>query len=292
MPRPCCVRRIASEIRACSILPFAEDAGLAQQLFGGTELVALEPDEIEALRLADLEGLYQERAARIMGVSRQTFGRILERVHKKVADALLNGKALKIERAKAPCLERPPFAGDTDKPGRSSTEARTGSTGPALPIGEALSAGPGQTPGISNSIRSQEKDMKIAFISDDGNTISRHFGRAAYYVVLTIENGKITRRDQMPKLGHGHLAGQHEEHHEHGSGAGHGFEPGAQERHAGMVQPILDCKTLVAGGMGAGAYASIQSAGIEPVVTDMQLIDEAAAAYVAGTLKNHLEYLH
>jgi hypothetical protein len=45
-----------------------------------------------------------------MGVSRQTFGRILGRARTKVADALINGKALKIERAKAPCLERPPFA--------------------------------------------------------------------------------------------------------------------------------------------------------------------------------------
>jgi predicted DNA-binding protein (UPF0251 family)/predicted Fe-Mo cluster-binding NifX family protein len=264
MPRPCCVRRIASEIRACSIVPFAEDAELAQQLFGGADLVALEPDEIEALRLADLESLYQEQAARMMGISRQTFGRILERAHKKVADALLNGKALKIERAKAPCLERPPFATDSER-----------------------------APDIHNSIKPQEsKDMKIAFISDDGKTISRHFGRAAYYVVLTIDNGKVVQREQRPKLGHGHFAGQHEAHHDHDASGGHGFEPGAQERHASMVQPILDCETLVAGGMGAGAYASIQGAGITPIVTDMQLIDEAATAYVAGTLANHQEYLH
>jgi predicted Fe-Mo cluster-binding NifX family protein len=73
---------------------------------------------------------------------------------------------------------------------------------------------------------------------------------------------------------------------------GHGFEAGAEERHVSMVQPILDCKALIAGGMGAGAYASIQGAGIEPIVTDMQLIDDAVAAYIAGTLKNHPEYLH
>lgn len=54
-------------------------------------------DEAEALRLADLEGLYQEAAARSMGVSRQTFGRIVESARRKVADALLNGKALRIE---------------------------------------------------------------------------------------------------------------------------------------------------------------------------------------------------
>jgi predicted DNA-binding protein (UPF0251 family) len=61
------------------------------------EQVALTVDELEALRLADLEGLYQEQAAEEMGVSRQTFGRILEAAHKKVADALVGGKALSIE---------------------------------------------------------------------------------------------------------------------------------------------------------------------------------------------------
>ncbi len=61
------------------------------------ESVTLAMDEAEALRLADLEGLYQEAAARSMGVSRQTFGRIVEAARKKVADAVLNGKALRIE---------------------------------------------------------------------------------------------------------------------------------------------------------------------------------------------------
>lgn len=54
-------------------------------------------DEAEAIRLADLEGLYQEAAARSMGVSRQTFGRIVEIARKKIADAILNGKALRVE---------------------------------------------------------------------------------------------------------------------------------------------------------------------------------------------------
>lgn len=59
--------------------------------------VILTVDEFEAIRLADLEGLYQEQAAEKMNVSRQTFGRIIESAHKKVADALVQGKALKIE---------------------------------------------------------------------------------------------------------------------------------------------------------------------------------------------------
>jgi len=54
-------------------------------------------DELEAIRLADLEGMYQEKAAEKMNISRQTFGRIIESAHKKIADALVNGKALSIE---------------------------------------------------------------------------------------------------------------------------------------------------------------------------------------------------
>jgi predicted DNA-binding protein (UPF0251 family) len=54
-------------------------------------------DEFEALRLADLDGLYQEQAADAMNVSRPTFGRVLETARRKMADALVHGKALRIE---------------------------------------------------------------------------------------------------------------------------------------------------------------------------------------------------
>ncbi len=61
------------------------------------EEIVLHLDEFEAIRLADYEQLYQEEAATRMNISRQTFGRIIEAAHKKIADVLLNGKALKIE---------------------------------------------------------------------------------------------------------------------------------------------------------------------------------------------------
>lgn len=60
------------------------------------EEIVLGMDELEAMRLADLEGLYQVDAAEKMGVSRQTIGNILNSAHRKLADALLNGKALRI----------------------------------------------------------------------------------------------------------------------------------------------------------------------------------------------------
>ncbi len=54
-------------------------------------------DEFEAVRLSHLEGLTQEEVARTMKVHRSTISRILEEAHKKIADALVNVKAIKIE---------------------------------------------------------------------------------------------------------------------------------------------------------------------------------------------------
>ena len=59
--------------------------------------VVLTLDELESLRLADLNGLYQEQAAKEMKISRPTFSRIVEEARRKVADALIHGKALRLE---------------------------------------------------------------------------------------------------------------------------------------------------------------------------------------------------
>jgi len=63
------------------------------------EEVCLSLDEFEAINLADYQGLYHEEAAKKMGVSRPTFGRILGAARKKIADAVVQGKALQIETA-------------------------------------------------------------------------------------------------------------------------------------------------------------------------------------------------
>lgn len=61
------------------------------------ECVELSVDEFEAIRLKDLQGLEQTAAADSMHVSQPTFHRIIEAARKKVADALVNGKAMRIE---------------------------------------------------------------------------------------------------------------------------------------------------------------------------------------------------
>ncbi len=101
MPRPHCPRRIGwlPKIRCFSPQ-------------GGSEnpqgVVSLTLDEFEALRLADLEGLYHEGAAQKMGVSRPTFGRVLESARRKVAEALVFGKTLYIEGGTVYSGEIPP----------------------------------------------------------------------------------------------------------------------------------------------------------------------------------------
>jgi predicted DNA-binding protein (UPF0251 family) len=59
--------------------------------------VVLTVEEHEAIRLADLEGLHHEEAAERMKVSRPTFGRVVASARRKIADALVNGKAIRVE---------------------------------------------------------------------------------------------------------------------------------------------------------------------------------------------------
>jgi len=132
--------------------------------------------------------------------------------------------------------------------------------------------------------------MKIAAISEDGTTISQHFGRAPLYVVVTVENGKIAGKENRDKAGHHTFAGGG--HAEAAPGERHGYDSGAQSRHAQMAQSIEDCQVLIAGGMGWGAYESLKGRGIEAVVTDVNDIEKAVQLYLEGKLPNLMERLH
>lgn len=61
------------------------------------EEVILTPDEFEALKLHDYDGLNHTDAAQKMGISQPTFARILDRTYKKIAQAIVQGKAIRIE---------------------------------------------------------------------------------------------------------------------------------------------------------------------------------------------------
>ena len=103
MPRRPIERAVAGVPRITLFKPAGVPARELEQL-------QLAVDELEALRLVDLEGLTQEQAAEEMGISRQTVGRVLERGRAKVAEALVGGKAILIGGGRyrvAACLDAP-----------------------------------------------------------------------------------------------------------------------------------------------------------------------------------------
>jgi predicted Fe-Mo cluster-binding NifX family protein len=136
----------------------------------------------------------------------------------------------------------------------------------------------------------EKKTTRVAAVTDDGKTISAHFGRARYYLVCTIEAGGVVSQELREKTGHHTFASSshHDEHHAHG----HGMGPHAASRHATMLEPLADCEVLLARGMGRGAYSALKEAGIKPVVTDEENIADGVKAYVEGTIVDHYERLH
>lgn len=131
--------------------------------------------------------------------------------------------------------------------------------------------------------------MKVAFITDDGKTISRHFGRAAYYLVIEVEDGEVLGREMREKMGHTHFVSQ-DSHQDHGGE--HGTSPESHTKHLSMAETISDCKALICGGMGRGAYQSMEAIGITPIVTQMSDIEAALLAYLEGGLADQTDMLH
>ena len=132
--------------------------------------------------------------------------------------------------------------------------------------------------------------MKIAAASDDGVNISQHFGRASYYVVVTVEEERIVAKETRSKPGHQTFAAH--EPPKLAPGERHGYDAGSEVRHGSMADTISDCQVLLLGGMGWGAYEAMKSYGIEPIATDLKDIDEAVKLYLAGKLPNLMERLH
>jgi predicted Fe-Mo cluster-binding NifX family protein len=127
--------------------------------------------------------------------------------------------------------------------------------------------------------------MKIAVITDEGTTVSQHFGYAPYYMVYNVENNKITGSEKRDKAGHHNLGGGHHELHQ-GQGERHGFDAGAQTRHASMMDNVADCQVLIAGGMGWGAFEALKSRNIDVIITDVKKIDEAVKLFMENKLVN------
>jgi predicted Fe-Mo cluster-binding NifX family protein len=124
---------------------------------------------------------------------------------------------------------------------------------------------------------------RLAFVIDqDDGRISRHFGRARSYLVLTLEGGEVVSREMRDKFSP-HAAGAEADHdrpHDHAAS------------HRRMIDPIRDCSVLIAGGMGEPAYLDLEKAGIEPILTRVTGVEAALQAWLSGELEHEPDLLH
>lgn len=142
--------------------------------------------------------------------------------------------------------------------------------------------------------------MKVAFPTDDGETISAHLGRANYFKVFTLEGENILQYEQRIKPVHGG-DGQHE-HHEHDEHQ-ELFEPEQNPEDrielerpliggVTMFDPISDCQVLIARGMGEPAYNNATRRGLEVILTSEKTIENALKIYQTGELTSDMRRVH
>jgi predicted Fe-Mo cluster-binding NifX family protein len=117
--------------------------------------------------------------------------------------------------------------------------------------------------------------MKLAFATEDGQTISAHFGQAPYYKVIYVEGGEVVSQEVRAKA-------HHDNGHQHGPG----------QTHADMFASIADCQVLVVGGMGTPAHQAALVHGLQVVATGQRDIGTALLAYLNGTLQENPLLIH
>ena len=129
------------------------------------------------------------------------------------------------------------------------------------------------------------KNATIAIATEDGISVSSHFGRAPFYEVLSLSDGKVVKRERREKAGHqsfGHTESEQ------------GYHQGeaADQQHQSMVSPITDCMVLIVRGMGQGAVEHVRRAHIQPVLTSLHTIDEVLNAISSDTLESDPRRIH
>jgi predicted DNA-binding protein (UPF0251 family)/predicted Fe-Mo cluster-binding NifX family protein len=274
MPRPKQFRLLES---APAVTRFVPERSDEEEVL----TVTLGLDEFEALRLADFERLSQEEAARRMKISRATFGRIIESARHTVGEALTQGYELEI-------------AGGAFRYVRKGKLwcPRCRHSQPLLPrlrtrvvcrhCTHPLQGVEAQAQQIDHKeIDMDIRNAKVAIVTDEGTTVSSHFGRARYYEVLTFQNGEVVQRERREKFAPHAMVEEHGAAHEHHGG-----------KHEMMLTPIRDCQVVIARGMGDGAYVHLTSDGFTTFLTDLHSIDEVVTAVASGTLRNDSRRLH
>ena len=240
MPRPRCRRNI-------SFLPqvtYFKPAGVPM---GEIEEVVLHHDELEAIRLKDLLGIPQEEAAAQMRVSQPTFHRLLLAAHEKMAHAVINGKALRIEGGNVTVDERfiPPCGWrhmcKHGWKGRSAVQ-RDGRHAVA-----------------------QGGTMKVAITSVDGTfegMVDERFGRSRKLIVYDRENKTHSVIDNSVNMG---------------APQGAGIQSAQNVVNSGA-------SSLISGHLGPNAFRVLQTAGVDVYGISGKTVAEALGAFEEGKL--------
>lgn len=241
MPRPTCPRRVGFTPRTTYFKPAGTPLGILEE-------VVLGHDELEAIRLKNLVGLSQEQAASTMSVSQPTFHRLLVSAHQKLTDALVNGKALRIEGGNivtadvrvGPCMRKRGWG------------CRTIPTETSVVKDSNLQVGGG-------------KGMKIAITSTDGTLegkVDERFGRARKIIVYDVASKEYSVVDNSVNLN---------------AAQGAGIQAAQNVVRSGA-------RAVISGHFGPKAFQVIQMAGLEAYSVSGISVQEAIHQFDLGKL--------
>lgn len=210
------------------------------------EEIILSVDEMEAIRLADYKGLDQLPASILMKISRTTFSRIINKAHHKIATALIEGKALKIEL----------------------------NTPYAIKIKSEKTLEPFSYNQKTPSMQTQNK-TKVAIATDDFHTITGHAGRCAGFIIIEVENGTVISKTNIENTfgHHAHNDNNHSEHNSHG-----------HHSHKGFIDAFKGCSALICQSAGRKLINDLEKSGVEVIITLEREAERAAILYSLGKL--------
>jgi predicted Fe-Mo cluster-binding NifX family protein len=118
--------------------------------------------------------------------------------------------------------------------------------------------------------------MKIAIASDDGRTITDHFGRSRGFVICNIENGRVIGREYRANVFTGHSNCHNE-------------TKGAADHHGSIFAALSDCVAVISHGMGRCAYDDMTRHGIDVYLTAETEVEPAVGLFLTGNLKHRPE---
>ena len=186
------------------------------------EEVHIDLDEFEAIRLCDYDGKSQIESSEIMNVSRATIQRLLKSGRSKMVDGLLNSKVLMIKTEHED----------------SKIKIR----------GENM---------MSNNL----KELKIAFPTNDGETVEEHFGHCKKFAICNVKDNKIVSKEYVDAPKH---------------------EPGVLPRFLGQ----MGATAIITGGMGQMAVKLFKEQNIEVILGATGSIDDNLNEYLNNELES------